>query len=127
MSLFLSRELSMGTKTYYNASTQRLLSNKDFKSASELALQMHIYKQRKTFKPDLKAQGLPEELVSTHLAASHRKFKKLRKLAAKGNYWFGLPTSSFSSETEEDIDKFAEELKRKLKAQLEDDTIIILS
>ena len=29
--------------------------------------------------------------------------------------------------TEEDIDKFAEELKRKLKAQLEDDTIIILS
>lgn len=94
----------MGSKTYYNASTQRLLSNKDFKSASELALQMHIYKQRKTMKPDLKAAGLPEELVSTHLAASHRKFKKLRKMAAKGNYWYGLPTSSFSSETEEDID-----------------------
>ena len=30
-------------------------------------------------------------------------------------------------ETEEDIEKFAEELKRKLKAQLEEDTIIILS
>ena len=34
---------------------------------------------------------------------------------------------TYTLETEEDIDKFAEELKRKLKAQLEDDTIIILS
>lgn len=34
---------------------------------------------------------------------------------------------TFTLETEEDIDKFAEELKRKLKVQLEDDTIIILS
>ena len=34
---------------------------------------------------------------------------------------------TFTLETEEDIDKFAEELKRKLKTQLEDDTIIILS
>lgn len=99
----------MGSKTYYNASTQRLLSNKDFKSASELALQMYIYKQRKTFKPDLKAQGLPEELVSTHLAASHRKFKRLRKIAENDGYWYGLPTSSFTSETEEDIDDIVNE------------------
>ena len=34
---------------------------------------------------------------------------------------------TYTLETEADIDKFAEELKRKLKAQLEDDTIIILS
>jgi len=34
---------------------------------------------------------------------------------------------TYSIETEEDIDKFAEELKRKLKAQLEEDTVIILS
>ena len=34
---------------------------------------------------------------------------------------------TYALETEEDIDKFAEELKRKLKAQLEDATIIILS
>lgn len=94
----------MGSKTYYNASTQRLLSNKDFKSASELAMQMYIYKQRKTLKPDLKGSGLPEELVSSYQAASHRKFKRLRKIAANGDYWYGLPTSSFSSETEEDID-----------------------
>ena len=34
---------------------------------------------------------------------------------------------TYTLETDEDIDKFAEELKRKLKAQLDDDTIIILS
>ena len=34
---------------------------------------------------------------------------------------------TYTLETEADVDKFAEELKRKLKAQLEDDTIIILS
>lgn len=34
---------------------------------------------------------------------------------------------TYTLETEEDIDKFAEELKRKLKAQLEKDTVIILS
>ncbi len=34
---------------------------------------------------------------------------------------------TYTIETEEDIDKFAEELKRQLKEQLEDDTIIILS
>lgn len=99
----------MGSKTYYNASTQRLLSNRDFKSASDLALQMYVYKQRKTLKPDLKAYGLPEELVSSHQAASHRKFKRLRTIAANNNYWYGLPTSSFSSETEEDIDAIVNE------------------
>lgn len=99
----------MGSKTYYNASTQRLLSNKDFKSATDLALQMYVYKQRKTLKPDLKAYGLPEELVSSHQAASHRKFKRLRTIAANNDYWYGLPTSSFSSETEEDIDAIVSE------------------
>ena len=34
---------------------------------------------------------------------------------------------TYTLETEADVDKFAEELKRKLKAQLEDNTIIILS
>lgn len=34
---------------------------------------------------------------------------------------------TYTLETEEDVDKFAEELKRKLKAQLDGDTIIVLS
>lgn len=34
---------------------------------------------------------------------------------------------TYTIETEDDIDQFAEEIKRKLKEQLDGDTIIVLS
>lgn len=93
----------MGTKTYVNVSTQRLLDDGNFKYAYELAMQMHVYKQRKVMRPDLKGSGLAEELVNTYSAASHKKFKRLRNYAAAGKYEYGLPTSNFSTEDPVDM------------------------
>ena len=64
--------------------------------------------------------GQPEKNVTPPVQPKPKKRKNVSISNMAG-------ARTYTLETEEDIDKFAEELKRKLKAQLEDDTIIILS
>ena len=64
--------------------------------------------------------GQPEKTVIPSVQPKPKKRKNVSISNVAG-------ARTYTLETEEDIDKFAEELKRKLKAQLEENTIIVLS
>lgn len=91
----------MGSKTYVNSSTQRLLDTDLFKHSYEIGLQYYLQRQKSQLGVDLSAVSLSDDLVNATLATSHKKFKKLRDYAADGKYVYGLPVSGYFTKNDD--------------------------
>lgn len=89
----------MGTKTYRNSITQRLLDTENFKSSADMAMFRYTAEQRTQMRPSTKAITLADCINNAYASSMPNKMRTAYRIAKdKERYIFGLPKSSVSTD-----------------------------
>ena len=92
-------------KTYVGSVTQRLLSDKDFRTSSQYGINRYMQEQKSILQPTLGGISVSDTLVDAISASIPSKMRKAYKWAKKeGNYVFGVPDSTVATDAEGDIE-----------------------
>lgn len=92
-------------KTYVGSVTQRLLSDKDFRTSSQYGINRYMQEQKSILQPTLGGISVSDTLVDAINASMPSKMRKAYRWAKKeGNYVFGVPDSRVATDAEGDIE-----------------------
>jgi len=94
----------MGSKTYVNSVTERLLESKNFHSSSDLGMQRYLYEQKTKTKPNMRGKSISDCLLGAAKGSMPKKFRSAYNLASNTDrYTYGLPQSYLSTTATQDI------------------------
>ena len=106
----------MGSKTYVNAVTERLLDTKNYQSTSVLAQKKYNTAQRSKLRPSMRDRTYSSYLIETQQQSLAVKLKRAYNFAKNTDrYTYGLPTSHISTDVTFDAEVAYENYLNKIE------------
>lgn len=94
----------MGSKTYVNSVTQRMLDTDNYVSSNDYGMARYLMEQKDRLRPNVNSTTIAECLVQANASSLPKKFKNAYRFAKdKSKYVYGVPMSSISTDAVNDV------------------------